>query len=75
MLFITKQGRRLKWEDYLIITVSTFSQDLASIYKFKIAYHVQLNTVFVKWSLKKTGRTIFVLLSKSEWKNEWETAC
>ena len=75
MLFITRQSRRLKWEDYLIITVSTFSQDLGSTDKFIIAYHVQLNTVFVKSSLTKTGRTIFVLLSKSKWKNEWETAC
>lgn len=59
MPFITRQWRRLKWEDYLIITVSTFSPDLASIDKCTMAYHAQLNTVFVKSSLKKTWTNNF----------------
>lgn len=58
MPFITRQWR-LKLEDYLVITVSTFSPDLASIDKFTMAYHVQLNTVFVKSSLKKTWTNNF----------------
>lgn len=32
----------IKLEDQLIITVSTFSPDLASIDKFTMAYHVKL---------------------------------
>lgn len=59
MPFITRQWRRLKWEDYLIITFSTFSPDLAFIDKFTMAYHVQLNTVFVKSSLTKTWTNNF----------------
>lgn len=49
----------IKLEDQLIITVSTFSPDLASIDKFRMAYHVKLNTIFVKSSLTKTWTNNF----------------